>query len=163
MDKTTALSYIQKMHETKCVTRESVIAWYHFYSHSLPKMFPERSDIDLIRTISLWMELTDKGGNPKFPFDYRSQLNFAAIDLATPAKLSKMFPVQMILLLTGIIVVFFNWIIGTALILLGPLLVYFEYKLEGGATNPDLIKENSSLYRYEARRVLEWSQQYRDE
>ncbi len=34
---------------------------------------------------------------------------------------------------------------------------YVGYKLAGGATNPNLMKEGSSLYEREGKRVLEWA------
>ncbi len=42
--------------------------------------------------------------------------------------------------------------------LLGPAILFFGYKLQGGATNPNILKENSLLFRKEASRVLEWSE-----
>lgn len=158
MNKEDALAEIQKMHETKKVTKESIIGWYSFYSHKLPKMKPERSDVDLIRTIALWMDLTDKGGRPPFPYDYKSKLNLESIDISSPAKSSKFFPLGILAFLIGIIVLFFNWRLGIIIILLGPAILFFGYKLEGGATNPNILKENSLLFRKEASRVLEWSE-----
>ena len=67
------------MHETQTVRRESIIAWYRWYSvlHRFPTMHPERSDVDLLRTIALWMELTDRGGSPGFPHDYKTDITFS--------------------------------------------------------------------------------------
>ena len=67
MTKENALKQIQLMHEQKLITKDSIVGWYSFYSNKLPKMKPERSSADLVRTIALWMELTEKGGSPEFP------------------------------------------------------------------------------------------------
>ena len=156
MHKEDALAEIQKMHETKEVTRKSIIGWYSFYSHKLPKMKPERFDVDLIRAIALWMDLTDKGGRPPFPYDYKSKINLESIDMNSPAKKSKLFPVGILTFLIGIILLFFNWRLGIIIMLIGPAILFIGYKLQGGATNPDILKENSLLFRKEGERVFNW-------
>ncbi|MFQ5752802.1 MAG: hypothetical protein ACE5HI_12470 [bacterium] len=156
MHKEDALVEIQKMHETKEVTRKSIIGWYSFYSQKLPKMKPERSDVDLIRTIALWMDLTDKGGRPPFPYNYKSKINLESIDMNSPAKESKLFPVGILTFLIGIILLFFNWRLGIFIMLIGPAILFIGYKLQGGATNPDILKENSLLFRKEGERVFNW-------
>ena len=161
MDNEQALQEFQRMHETETVRRESIIAWYRWHSqmpsNRLPQMYPERSDVDLIRTIALWMELTDRGGNPGFPYDYKSALNFPTINPTRPAKGSTSWLVGTVVFVVGIVAVFFNWIIGLLLIIGGSLVVCAGYKLSGGASNPDLMKEGSALYEREGKRVLEWA------
>jgi hypothetical protein len=155
MDKKQALESIQHMHETKTVTRDSIFGWYHFYSHKLPKRKPERSDVDLIRTIALWMELTDKGGSPGFPYKYKSDIEIS-FDETVPTKPSIAFPIGILTSLGGVIVLFFNLVLGIVLIIAGQVIIYAGYKLRGGATNPDILKDNSLLYRQEGKRVIEW-------
>ena len=66
---------LKRMHETKTVTKASVIAWYRFYEDRLPlKLFPESSPGDVERALSLWRELTTRGGKPEFPSQYRLQI-----------------------------------------------------------------------------------------
>ena len=60
-------------------------------------------------------------------------------------------------MVAGIVAVFFNWIVGLALIIGGPIMIYVSYKLGGGAANPNLMKEGSSLYEREGKPVLEWA------
>jgi|GEM_PF-3369189 len=159
MDKKQALEAIQRMHETRTITRESILGWYHFYSNKLPKMYPERSEVDLIRTIALWMELTDKGGSPAFPYDYKSGLNLSN-DLKSPPKPSIAFPIGMLSSIVGIVTLFFNIIIGIILIFAGQIVIYVGYKLRGGPTNPDLLKDDTLLFRKEGKRVIEWIQKH---
>lgn len=161
MDNHQPLQEIQRMHETETVRRESIIAWYRWYSqfpsNRLPRMYPERSDVDLIRTMALWMELTERGGSPGFPYDYRSALDFPRIHPTEPSKASVMWLVGMLALVVGVVVLFFNWKVGVALIIAGPIANYVGYRLSGGATNPDLMKEGSSVYERVGKRVLEWA------
>jgi hypothetical protein len=156
-----ALQEIQRMHETETVRRESIIAWYRWYSqfpsNRLPRMYPERSDVDLIRTIALWMELTDRGGNPGFPYEYKCALGFPEINPTQLAKGSRGWVVGALAFLAGIVVVFFDWRIGLTIIIGGGVINYVSYKLAGGAANPDLMKVGSSLYETEGKRVLEWA------
>ncbi len=141
--------------------RESIIAWYRWYSqfpsNRLPRMYPERSDVDLIRTLALWMELSDRGGNPGFPYEYKSALRFPTIKLAEPPPPSVMWLIGEVAFVSGVVSLFFNWKIGLALIIAGSMMNYVGYKLAGGATNPNLMKEGSSLYEREGKRVLEWA------
>ena len=57
MTKENALEQIQLMHKKRLISKESIVGWYSFYSNKLPKIKPERSSADLIRTIGIWMEL----------------------------------------------------------------------------------------------------------
>lgn len=161
MDPQQALQEIERMHETETVRRESIISWYRWYSqfpsNRLPRMYPERSDVDLIRTLALWMELTDRGGSPGFPYEYKSALSLPAINPAQAANPSIMWLVGALAFVAGIAGLFFNWEVGLTLIIAGPTMIYVSYKLSGGATNPDLMKEGPSLYEREGRRVLEWA------
>ena len=112
MDIQQALQHIQRMHETETVRRESIIGWYCFYAKKLPSMQLERSDVDLSRTIALWMELTDRGGSPGFPHDYKSALSFPTISAAEPANPNKMWLFGAVSFVAGIVILFFNWKIG---------------------------------------------------
>ena len=159
MDSQQAADEIQRMHETETVRRESIIAWYNFYANKLPSMQPQRSDVDLIRTIVLWMELTDRRGSPGFPYDYKSALSFPSINASEPATPNLTWLFGAVAFIAGIVTLFFNWKIGLALIVAGPVITYVAYKLSGGATNPNLMKQGSSLYEREGRRVLEWATQ----
>lgn len=159
MDRARALSLIQQMHERRTVTNDAVVAWYNFYKAKLPKRQPERSEVDLIRTVALWMELTDKGGRPGFPYQYRSELKFPTIKPTEDAKLNKSSLIGLIgsiISIVGIVILFLNWIYGLALIIGGQLISYLGYRLDGGPTNPDLMKEGITLYEKEGRRVIEW-------
>jgi hypothetical protein len=149
------------MHEDRTVRRESIVAWYRFYSRKLPRMYPERSDVDLVRTIALWMELTDKGGRPGFPFDYRSDLEFSTVDVAREPRGSVLWLVGEVVLGAGVIALFFSWKVGLVLVLSGVLIEYAAYRVRGGATNSDLLTEGTTLYEREGRRVIEWARAQR--
>jgi hypothetical protein len=43
------------------------------------------------------------------------------------------------------------------LLLAGGCVSYLSYRLRGGSSNPDLIKEGTTLYEREAKRVLDWA------
>jgi hypothetical protein len=149
-----ALKELERMHATETVRRESIIAWYRFYSRKLPIMHPERSEVDLIRTVALWMKLTDQGGSPGFPYDYKSELNFAPIDPleALDAKPNWLFWLGVLSMGGGLVGVFFKWTVGLTFLIAGVGTWIVAYKLQGGATNRDLI-----LYDREARRALDWA------
>ena len=154
-----SLVHLQHMHATQTVSRESIIAWYTFYRDKLPTMNPERSEIDLIRTIALWMRLTGQGGAPGFPWNYRSALSFPEVLRAhtNPGKPSLALPLGVLLLLGGLVAFFVskNW--ALPLLLGGVATLYFGYKLQGGATNAGLMVPGSTLYEQEGRRVVEWA------
>jgi hypothetical protein len=162
MDKAAALARIQRMHETQIVTNDAIIAWYEFYADKLPKMHPERSDVDLIRTIALWMDLTDRGGSPEFPYEYRSALSFPSIDSTRPPK-TRIIP----LLgngtsLVGILLLFFYWKLALMLIVGGQVVDYIAYRVAGGAANPDLMTPGTTLYEKQGKRVLDWASRQED-
>lgn len=161
MDAQRALELIQRMHTEKTVRRESIVGWYRFYARKLPRMHPERSDVDLIRTVALWMQLTDRGGSPGFPYEYKCEVRFPTIDPKGVPRASVTWPLGVAAIIIGIIVLFFNWKIGLALVVAGPMLQYIGYRLRGGPANPDLMKEGTTLYEREGRRVLEWAEQRR--
>lgn len=162
MDIQRAAQEIRRMHETETVHRESIVAWYHFYADKLPKMHPGRSDVDLIRTAALWMKLSDRGGNPGFPYDYRSKLDFPSVRPAEPLKPSIAWLFGVIAVLAGLVALFFNWKLGLTLILAGPVIQFVAYKLAGGPTNPNLMKEGATLYEKEGKRILDWSSRQSD-
>lgn len=157
MDIQQAAQEIRRMHESQTVHRESIIAWYRFYGHKLPRRYPERSDSDLIQTVALWMELTDRGGSPEFPYDYKSDLNFSTINPAEPARGNRTWLLSVIAIVAGVVTLFFSWKIGLGLIVGGSIVNYLGYKLAGGPSNPQLMKEGSALYEKEGKRVLEWA------
>lgn len=161
MDKSTYLEKIQHMHETRTVTNDAIIAWYHFYSHKLPRMHPERSEVDLVRTTALWMELTDRGGRPGFPYDYSSELSLISIQSSLPPKRNVSWLFGMLTGVVGIAFLFINFLIGIALIVACPLILAVGYRFAGGAANPNLIKEGTTLYEREGRRVFEWHEKRR--
>lgn len=145
------------MHETHTVTNEAITAWYYFYTHQLPKMRPDRSEVDLIRTAALWMELTDRGGSPVFPYEYKSELSFPSINPAELSPQNVTWMLGVISAAAGIVALFFNWRVGMALIVAGPIIHVVGYKISGGPTNPDLMKEGTTLYRKEGMRVVKWA------
>lgn len=156
MDIQLALQKIERMHKSETVRRESIIAWYRFYATQLPPMHPERSDVDLIRTIALWMELTDRGGSPAFPYEYKTDIQFPTINVAEPAVPNVAWLLGVLAIVAGLVTLFLNWKIGLALMLSGPIMQIVGYKLAGGSANPNLMKQGSSLYEKEGKRVLEW-------
>ncbi|MCJ7587415.1 MAG: hypothetical protein MUQ00_05905, partial [Candidatus Aminicenantes bacterium] len=157
MDREKALELIQHMHETGTVSNDTIISWYRFYAHKLPKMHPERSDVDLIRTVALWMRLTDRGGSPGYPYQYKSALNFRSIRPTMPADPDRSWLIGVLVSVVGLIVLFLNWKVGLALALGGQVIHYIGYRLAGGPTNPNLMKEGTTLYEREGRRVIEWA------
>jgi hypothetical protein len=156
MDKAEALTEIQRMHEKKTVQPKSIIAWYYFYSHKLPIMRPERSTVDLVRTAALWMELTDRGGSPGFPYDYRSELRVTHADSPDAGKPNHGFRLGVGLILLGLIALFVKPLVGILLIVAGPVMWYVSYRLGGAAAHPELLLGN------ECQRVLEWSERQSD-
>lgn len=162
MDRANALLVIQRMHQTRTVMNEAITAWYYFYAHQLPKMRPDRSDVDLIRTAALWMELTDRGGSPSFPYEYKSELSFPSISPAESPSPNVTWLLGVISVAVGIIALFFNWRVGLALIIAGPIIHVVGYKITGGPTNPNLMKEGTTLYEKEGRRVIEWASKKSD-
>ncbi len=163
MDKKSALSMIDKMHETRTVTNESIIAWYYFYEGKLPKMNPERSEVDLVRTVALWMKLTDMGGVPEFPYDYRSAVVMPSVDPVREPKPRVAASVAILGLLGGLILLFLDWRLGIIGIGVCLLILVVGYRRAGGPTNPDLMTEGTSLYEREGRRVFQWHQEHRQE
>jgi hypothetical protein len=143
-------AHIQEMHERQLVTRESVINWYLFYANKLPKMTPERSDADLIRTIALWMELTDKGGSPEFPFDYKTDITIPKFSAETK-KADPFFTVNLLLLISGLIAIFIKWKLGLGLIGLGILSMIVNYLFRGGSKNYESVVATT-----DGQRVIEW-------
>ena len=159
MSRANYLAQIQQMHASGVVSRDAVIAWYRFYESSLPKMQPERSVVDLIRTVNLWMQLTDQGGPQPFPFEYRSSLVFAA--LSDPGTFSRKpnpaVPLGQLAVLSGLVGLFFSRRIGVGLMILGAAVLFIGYKLDGGSANLDLMAAGSTLYEQEGKRVIEWA------
>lgn len=151
MNKEEALRLMQEMYDKQAISRESIIAWYTVYSHKLPRMHPERSEIDLIRTIALWMEVTNRGGTPSFPYNFKSeiQINLTSMNSGTTKERSNIWASGMVLLVVGFLAMFYQLLLGIGLVVSGGVLLYIGYKMAGGATNPE-------LWRNEVKRVLEW-------
>lgn len=152
MDKDEGLREIQRMHETETIRPESIIGWYHWYSDKLPRMHPERSKVDLVRTAALWMELTDRGGAPAFPYTYRSELGVSGAD-APVERHNYGWLLGAGLIALGIVVLFVKPLAGLILVLAGPLAWYIAYRLGGGSANPDLLLSQ------ECQRVLKWAEE----
>jgi len=161
MDAQEASELIERMHAEETVRNDSIIAWYRFYERHLPTMHPERSDVDLMRTVALWMELTDKGGSPGFPYEYRSEFQFPAVNPNIEPRTNIGWFLGIAVIGCGIVAIFFNWKISLALVALGTIVQYVGYRLNGGPANADLMKEGTKLYEREGRRVIEWSEQHR--
>ncbi len=156
-----ALRQIERMHETQTVRRESIIGWYRWYSvfHKFPPMYPERSDVDLVRTIALWMELTDRGGSPGFPYEYKTDITFSTSTSSQSTKqsiASILGFVGMVGAVIGIAALFFNWKTGLAVILGSVLSNLTGYWVAGGSSNPSVMTPGTRSYRAEGKRVLEW-------
>lgn len=152
MTKENAFKQIQLMHEQEHITENSIIGWYYFYSHKLPKMKPERSLADVLRTIALWMELTDNGGSPGFPYDYQTNIKIP-IETIKAKKLNFFVEVCWILVIVGLILLFFNIILGLSSISLGILLLIVNYNLSDGSKNIESVIGLKS-----SKRVVEWIQ-----
>lgn len=161
MNRAEALQEIQRMHEHRTVRPESIVAWYRFYSNKLPRMYPERSDVDLIRTAALWMELTDRGGSPGFPFDYRSELNFSTVGPTRTPRGNRFWVFGVSVMIAGLVTLFFAWKIAIVMLVAGVIIHYLGYRLSGGPANPDLMTEGTTLYEQEGRRVMEWAMERR--
>jgi hypothetical protein len=161
MNKAKALALIQHMHETKTVTNDAVIAWYKFFAHNLPKMRPERSDVDLLRTVALWMELTKNGGSPGFLYQYRSEPTYPSIKPHEPAKPDRSWLIGTMVSICGIAALFLDWKLGVVLIVGGQLIHFIAYRIAGGPTNPNLMKDGTTLYEQEGRPVMEWASKQR--
>lgn len=149
------------MHADRTVRRESIVAWYRWYSRNLPRMHPERSDVDLIRTAALWMQLTDRGGSPGFPFDYGSELSFPDIDPASTRRASPWWLLGVLTVGAGVILLFFTWKLGLALVAAGELAQCIGYWLCGGPTNPELMTHGANFYERGGRRVIDWAAEHR--
>lgn len=152
MTKESAFKQIELMHEQKLITENSIIGWYYLYSHKLPKMKPERSLADVLRTIALWMELTDKGGLPGFPYDYQTDIKIP-IGAIKNKRPNFIIEVSWILAIVGLLLLFFDLIFGLSSIFLGILLLIVNYNLAGGSKNID-----SAIGLRSGRRVAEWIQ-----
>lgn len=156
MDKRSALDEIQKMHNTKTVCRESIIGWYNIYSHKLPKMLPERSLMDTLMTMSLWMQLTDRGGSPGFPFEYKADFDLSLLDtkLESVKKGSfRLSGISILVTIGGIILIFIKPVGGIIITLFGIILDYYAFKKVGGANNLELLRPNEME---QINRSIEW-------
>ena len=151
MELQTGAAAIQRMHEDRTVTRDAVIEWYYLYQRKLPRMQPERSEADLIRTAALWMELTDKGGAPGFPYDYRSDLRLPPVASVTSGRPHLAWRLTLYVALAGVAIAFWRFWVGVVLIVVGGLGQYISYRVAGGPCNIATIGRSGL-------RVLEWSE-----
>jgi hypothetical protein len=142
--------HIREMHERQLVTKDSVINWYYFYADKLPKMTPEKSDADLIRTMALWMELTDKGGSPEFPYDYKTDILIPKFSIEE-RKIDPFFSINILLIIVGLVSIFINLKIGIGLIAVGVLLMIVNYKIRGASRNFETVVSTQ-----DGQRVISW-------
>lgn len=157
MDKSDALKEIQKMDETKLITRKSITAWYYIHSDKLPEMHPERTRKDLIRIIYLWMILTDDGINPPFPYSYKTNLDFSLLKRFITTRPSKPFVIGLLSVLLGMFLLFKVPVIGICIIFLSPFTLILTNFLQGHKLR-NLTKVHS-LDKSQIKRVFEWSKQ----
>lgn len=148
-----AIGRIREMHDTQTVRQMSIIAWYYFYQDKLPKMTPERSLADLILTTALWMELTDKGGSPGFPYDYRSALELESVDTSAnpPSSLAWLCP---LVILAGIVLLFFRILPGLVVVVTGAVMTYLASWVQSGTTKVQSVPKR------DLERVLTWSREH---
>jgi len=142
------LAAIQRMHETKLVNRDALIGWYCWYQRQLPPLRPEQSSRDLLLTLATWMDLTDKGGRPAFPYDYRTDLDFSQVDLDIADRPGLVWPIGALILVVGLVLLFFRLWVGVGLIALGVL-----YRSRGGASS---VAMKNPAVRRELDRALRW-------
>lgn len=151
MNKTDAIRNLQMMHESQTVTRDGIIAWYYFYSDKLPPMRPERSDLDLIRTIALWMRLTDQGASPGFPYDYAPDLRLGSVNVLRRRSHKLTFALEMTALAAGLALLFFGWRIGILFIIGGLTIPIVAYLLRHSTPSSKLLQEYTI-------RAMQWSE-----
>ena len=113
-------------------------------------MAPERSDADLIRTIALWMELTDKGGSPGFPFEYKTDIIIPKFSIEEK-KIDPFFSVNVLLIIAGLISIFINLKVGIGLIAVGVLLMIVNYKIRGASRQFETVVNTQ-----DGQRVIGW-------
>ena len=147
------LEAIQQMHETKTVTRDALIGWYGWYQSQLPPLKPVRSDTDLLLTLATWMDLTEKGGQPAFPYEYRTDLDFPTVDFDIADRPSLAWPLGALMVIGGLIILFFHLWMGLSLIAGGLLLHWLLYRSRGAAT---AVAMKDERVRREVDRALEW-------
>lgn len=138
MNRNDALAEMQTMHSSRLVTKQSIIGWYIFYCHKLPKMKPERSMADLVRTIALWMELTQKGGTPAFPYHYKTDI-FISAGTDKNGRPDPYFGISMLTLFVGIVILFIRPGIGLFTIGIAISTIIINYVTRGGSRNLDTV------------------------
>jgi len=145
----------KRMHESRTIRRASIIAWYRLYDHKLPDLKPCSSDAELIRTIALWMTLSDNGGKPGFPFDYASELQLDREYFVDSVRPSRLWASSVFVFALGLIWLFIRWQLGLAVIALGIIINIMSYYITGGRSGP------LSLDREDAIRVTTWDATHR--
>lgn len=154
------LAAIQSMHESKTVTRDGLIGWSRWYESQLPRLQPEKSEEDLLLTLTAWMELSDKGGQPGFPYEYATDLDFALVDLDSTYQPNLAWVVGVLIIISGLVAVFFRPWLGVGLVIAGVAFHWLLYKARGGATAA-AIKDPQ--VRQRAERALEWVQTHQSQ
>lgn len=147
------LAAIQRMHETKLVNRDALIGWYRWYQRQLPPLRPEQSNRDLLLTLATWMDLTEKGGRPAFPYDYRTDLDFSQVALDIADRPGLGWPIGAFILVVGLVLLFFRPWVGVGLVVLGVALQWILYKSRGGASS---VAMKDPAVRREVDRALRW-------
>lgn len=147
------LAAIQSMHESKTVTREGLIGWYRWYKNQLPRLQPDSSEKDLLLSLATWMELSDRGGHPGFPYDYATDLDFASVDLDTADRPSLTWLLGVLIIASGLVALFIKVWLGVGLVIAGVALHWLLYKVRGGAT---AVAMKDAQVRQQVERALEW-------
>jgi hypothetical protein len=138
MNRKDALEEIQTMHLSELVTKRSIIGWYTFYGDKLPMMKPERSMADLTRTIALWMDLTEKGGSPAFPYHYKTNIPISD-DAVKNSSPDPYLGISLLTLFVGIVMLFIRSGIGLLIIGLAISTIIMNYLIRGGSRNLDTV------------------------
>lgn len=153
MESESALGAVQRMHQEKTLTRAGLIGWYRWNQNQLPPLEPESSERDLLLALATWMDLTEKGGKPAFPYSYATDLDFSTVDLDTADRPSLAWLLGVLLIGIGLVVLFIKVRLGITLVAAGLLFQWLMYKACGGAS---AVAMKDSGVRRQVDRALEW-------
>lgn len=156
-DYTKAYDEIDKMNETKTVTASSVVAWYVIHSEQLKKyhiMMPERSVADNLRTMELWMRISENGGRDAFPFDYQADFDLAEIEQVIDTKPETFRVIGWVITFIGFILMFSRGLWGGLLLFIGFMFEYISYKIRRNG-------KKGSLYIKEIKKAAKWIKEHR--
>ncbi len=153
-----ALEAIALMHETRCVTNESIVAWWTLARRHFPTMNldPEKHEVDLVRAAALWMRLTEQGRAPEFPFAYRSALRLPSLGQQPTARPDSGFGLGLLLTFLALGALAVHRYAAVGLGVVAAVTFVLGYRRSGGAKNPGFLAEDGYLFRTEGRRVFEW-------